>query len=158
MGVTNENVAFVNLWKNPKNKNDYIFGIETLFQKIRNFFRQSPDFKKSQEKLIPEKIQEQALKLKESAKRIVLANKIGGGIVGIIPGVDWVLQRFVIKENAAKKIGMIFGIDINFINKEANSEEKKKQEEKKNSQNIPGIENDVYYDENALDLEVDASK
>lgn len=36
-------------------------------------------------------------------------------MVGIIPGVDWLFQKFVIKKNAAKKVGKIYGIDVRFI-------------------------------------------
>ena len=100
--ATKKNVVFVNFRKNIKN-NYNIFGIEDLFERIKCFFHESENYKKSLEKLTEERIKEQALKLKEQAKKVVLWNKIGGGIVGIIPGLDWVLQRFVIKENAVKK-------------------------------------------------------
>ena len=148
MRATNKNVAFVNFRRDPKS-NEEIFGISDLFQKIRNVFHETKDYKKSLEKLTKEKIEEQALKLKEQANKIVLWNKIGGGIVGIIPGVDWALQRFVIKKNAAKKIGMIFGIDLKFIE---NNQEKQDKLKKK----MTGMEKEeIYYEEDALDLEID---
>ena len=157
--ASNENIAFVNFRKDVKT-NSEVFGKEILFQKIRNIFHQTEDYKKSLEKLSPERIKELAEKLKEQAKRVVLFNKIGGGIVGIIPGLDWILQRFVIKENAAKKIGMVYGIDVNYFKGEEKKVKKQKEEEKNKEQNkeLPGIEKDIYYDENALDLEIDANE
>ena len=38
-----------------------------------------------------------------------------GAAVGIIPFVDWALQKFVINKNAFKKVGEIFGIDAKII-------------------------------------------
>ena len=47
---------------------------------------------------------------------MLLSNKVWGGIVGIIPGIDWILQKFVIKKNAAKKLGEIsFQIELRHI-------------------------------------------
>ena len=59
------------------------------------------------------------MKLREEAKKILLSNKIWGSVVGILPGVDWALQKFVIKKNAAKKVGRIFGVDIKFVKEQA---------------------------------------
>ena len=79
-------------------------------------------------------------------------NKVGGSLIGLIPGVDWLVQKFVVKKNIAKKIGGIFGISVNFINEQ---NEKVKNQIKKI--NVPGNENE---DENiyagaSLILEVD---
>lgn len=52
---------------------------------------------------------------------MVLSNKVGGAVVGIIPGADWLLQKFVIKKNAAKKIGQIYGINVDFLDEEKNN-------------------------------------
>ena len=81
--------------------------------------------------------------MKIRAQDAVRANKIWGGIVGIIPGLDWVLQRFVIKKNAAEKIGQIFGIKADAIKdkeknkeiKDNNDKDNKKNKEKKNKDN-----------------------
>ena len=75
------------------------------------------------------KIEEKALKLRAEAKEKLLSNKIWGGAVGVIPFVDWALQKYVIKKNAVKKVGEIFGIDVKFIDNE-NSKKKKKKEKK----------------------------
>ena len=153
--ASKKNVVFVNFRKNIKN-NYNIFGIEDLFERIKCFFHESENYKKSLEKLTEERIKEQALKLKEQAKKVVLWNKIGGGIVGIIPGLDWVLQRFVIKENAVKKIGMIFGVNFDSLIKEEKKQKIKEEKEKQKYEvNLSNI--DIEYDENALDLEIDKS-
>ena len=59
----------------------------------------------------------------------MLANKVWGGVVGIIPGIDWVLQKFVVKKNATKKLGQLFGIDVRFV--EDNKKQTKKKMKKK---------------------------
>jgi hypothetical protein len=61
-------------------------------------------------------------------------NKVWGGVVGILPGVDWVLQKFVVKKNATKKLDQLFGIDVRFvednIKKEINKKKGKNKEKK----------------------------
>ena len=59
-----------------------------------------------------------------------LANKIWGGVVGIIPGVDLLVQKFIIKKNAVKKVGKIFGIDVKFVEEDQKTINKEKDEEK----------------------------
>ena len=56
--------------------------------------------------------------LRERANDILLSNKICGGIVGVLPIIDYFIQKSFIKKNAAKKAGQIFGIDIKFIEDE----------------------------------------
>ena len=55
---------------------------------------------------------------KRKAKKILLYHSIGAGAIGAIPGVDLAVQKCVIQKNATKKIGQIFGLDINLISKE----------------------------------------
>ena len=99
MRATKENVVFVNLNKTIINKKMIIpeFGKEELFSAIKNHFMKTSDYKSSCEALTEEKINENAEKLKARTKDVALANKIFGGIVGAFPGLDWVLQKFVIK-------------------------------------------------------------
>ena len=116
-----KNAVFVNFHK----ENDVEqFGKKELFKKIHDFFIDTEDYKKSLQLLNPATIEENVSKLKEQAKNILLSNKIWGGIVGIIPFVDWALQKFVIKDNAVKKVGRIFGIDVKFIDEETEKNEK----------------------------------
>ena len=122
-GANQNNVVFVNFHKNQIN-NVEPFGKKELFKKIHDFFIDTEDYKKSLELLNPAAIEENVSKLKEQAKNILLSNKIWGGVVGIIPFVDWALQKFVIKNNAVKKVGRIFGIDVKFIDEEAEKNEK----------------------------------
>ena len=56
----------------------------------------------------------------------------------MIPGVDLAVQKFVIQKKASKKIGRIFGLDIDLISKEKDSFNK----EKANNDNNFTIEND----------------
>ena len=108
------NVAFVNFHRDNKTKFEK-FGIKDLFRKIHDFFILSEDYKNSNQIMNQEIVKKNAAKLRAQAEEVVRANKIGGAIVGIIPGVDWLLQKFVIKKNAAKKVGQIYGIDVSFI-------------------------------------------
>ena len=115
------NIVFVNFHKD-KMHNYEPFGTDDLFKTISILFRESDDYKKIND-LNEKIIKERALKLKEEAKEILLSNKIWGAVVGVIPGVDWALQKFVIKKNAVKKVGKVFGIDIKFVNEQAIGDE-----------------------------------
>ena len=81
--------------------------------------------------------------LRERANDILLSNKICGGIVGILPIIDYFIQKSFIKKNAAKKAGQIFGIDIKFIEDE---NEKKKKESRESVITLMG------HDEEAIEL------
>ena len=116
--ATLNNVIFVNFHKELAH-GDEPFGKDDLFQKIHDFFIESEDYISSRNKLNPNIVEQKALQLREEGKDLLLSNKIGGGIVGIIPGVDWLLQKFVIKKNAAKKLGRLFGIDVKFVEENA---------------------------------------
>ena len=54
------------------------------------------------------------------------------GAVGVIPFVDLVLQKYLIKKDAVKTVGEIFGIDVTFIDEENAKNEKKKKEDNLN--------------------------
>ena len=113
--ATIDNTVFVNFHKNDFEP----FGEDDLFKKIHDFFIESDDYKNSNKELNDQIIEERAMKLREEAKKILLSNKIWGSVVGILPAVDWALQKFVIKKNAAKKVGRIFGVDIKFVKEQA---------------------------------------
>ena len=121
--ASKNNVVFVNFHKELIN-NIEPFGIKDLFKKIHDFFIDTEDYKKSFQLLNQKTIEENVSKLKEQAKDILLSNKIWGGAVGFLPFVDWALQKFVIKENAVKKVGKIFGIDVKFIDEEIEKNKK----------------------------------
>ena len=115
-----DNVAFVNFHKDNKTGFEP-FGTNNLFKMIYNFFIQSEDFLNSLKNLDEDIIKNQAKRLRAQAEDMLLSNKVWGGIVGIIPGIDWILQKFVIKKNAAKKLGEIYGIDVKFIDEKGNN-------------------------------------
>jgi len=66
-------------------------------------------------------VKEEADIRKRKAKKILLYHSIGSGAIGVVPGVDLAVQKCVIQKNATKKIGQIFGLDINLISKEEDS-------------------------------------
>ena len=123
------NVVFVNFHKNYMDGSEP-FGKKDLFKVIHDSFIQSEDYQKSLEKLDENIIKENADKLRARGKELLLANKVWGGVVGIIPGLDWVLQKFVVKKNATKKLGQLFGIDVRFV------EDNKKQTNKKDEEKV----------------------
>ena len=133
--ATENNVVFVNFHYDEDLEIEP-FGRKELFTKIYEFLVKSKNYKDSFEKLSSEEaIEKTALKLRAEAQSILLPNKIWGAAVGIIPLMDWPLQKFVIKKNAVKKVGEIFGIDAKFVDED---NEKEKKLKKKN-------ENDIYY-------------
>ncbi len=111
-------------------------GTKELFNTIGNFFINSEDYISSSQVLSEEQIEERAKILRERANDILLSNKIWGGIVGILPIIDYFIQKYFIKKNAAKKAGQIFGIDIKFIEDENEKKKKIKEEKKKEIEKI----------------------
>jgi GTP-binding protein EngB required for normal cell division len=128
------NIIFVNFRKNILIQEEP-FGIKELFKKIYDVFIQSEDYKNSLEQLTKENIEKKALQLRAEAQSILFSNKMWGAAVGAIPLVDMILQHFVIKKNAVKKVGEIFGIDVTFIDEEND----KKKVESKNGANASYI-------------------
>ena len=131
--ANNNNVVFVNFHKNELNDEEP-FGNKELFKKIYDFFIQSEDYTNSLKQLNKENIEQKAKKLRAQAEETLLYNKIWGGAVGVIPFVDWALQKYVIKKNAVKKVGQIFGIDAQFIDDENAKKEKKKKKKKEDNE------------------------
>ena len=148
---TKDNTVLVNFLKDKEN--DYEpFGKDILFETIHKFFIESDDYKESLKKLDSDTINKNLEKLRKQANDIVLSNKIWGGVVGIIPGIDWLLQKFVIKKNAAKKVGKIFGIDVKFIREEQNKTNKEKEEKEEKKEEIDIIGPNI--EKKSLDLEI----
>jgi hypothetical protein len=131
------NVVFVNFHKDIKTGFEP-FGTKDLFKKIHDFFIKTEDYLTSKNKLDPELVEKNALKLRAQGEEILLANKIWGGVFGIIPGIDWILQKFVVKKNAAKKLGQLLGIDVKFVEEE----NKTKKEIKKPEYITPSIDDE----------------
>ena len=139
--ATENNVIFVNFHYDEDLEKEP-FGKKELFKKIYDSFVNSENYKNSLEKFSnKEKIEETASKLRAQAESILLPNKIWGAAVGIIPIADWAIQKFIIKENAVKKVGAIFGFDAKFVDDENEREIKLL---KKNEDNIyyttPGLD------------------
>ena len=139
--ATENNVIFVNFHYDEDLEIEP-FGKKELFNKIYDSFVNSENYKNSLKKLSnKENIEKTALKLRAQAESVLLPNKILGAAVGIIPFADWAIQNLIIKQNALKKVGEIFGIDIKFIDEE-NEREIKLQKEN---------EDKIYYTTPRLD-------
>jgi len=106
-----DNIVFVNFHKDESNGDK--FGDKDLFNKIKDLFIKSDDYKH----FSGVNIEEEAQKLKAEAKAALLSNKIWGSVAGLIPIADKAIHHFIIKKKALKKVGGIFGIDIKFVNK-----------------------------------------
>ena len=107
--ANNNNTIFVNF--HPFGNNP-IYGLKQLLLKIVEFSKKNKTYNKLNKNNYTKedykkKLIEEADLRKKKAKDIVLKHSIGSGIVGIIPFVDIILQDFVIKKQAAKKIGQI---------------------------------------------------
>ena len=105
--ISNENCVFVNFIEEENNPK---FGINLLFQKIRLYYKSTESYRNALN--INRDIPTEALKLKERAKDEILYHKIGGAVIGAIPIVDMIVQKFVIKKSAIKNISQIFGFDL----------------------------------------------
>ena len=136
-----ENCIFVNFHKTKKCG---IFGISDLFTKIADFVISTNAYKSFQkgsykdEEEFRFKIEREAEIRKIRAKHILFRHKIGSGVISLIPGVDWAVQKFVIKKDAVKKVGEIFGLDVKYINQildKQNEENQKKKQKKKDNKN-----------------------
>ena len=115
LNASSENVVFVNFHRDNKTGFEE-FGIENLFQTIYNHFVETEDYINSTKTINNDDyIQKQAEKLRAQAEDVLFSHKIWGGLVGIIPGLDLFIQKFLIKKDAAKKVAQIYGIDIKYI-------------------------------------------
>lgn len=128
------NVVFVNFHKYEINDIEIEqFGKKELFNKIYEFFINSKDYKEKKENF-DEKILEERLKsLRIKAQQILFTNKCWGAIVGIAPFLDMAIQHFLIKKNAIKKVGELYGINIDVINENKEKENQIKKTEKNES-------------------------
>ena len=115
------NTVFVNFY--PTAKNDE-YGINEFFDTIGDHIEASKVYQNFQagryldEESFKERIKEEAEIRRIKAKDVLFKHRIGGGIIGMIPVVDWALQKYVIQKDAARKAGAIFGFDITIFEKQ----------------------------------------
>lgn len=166
MKATKNNVVFVNFHKDLQKKWER-FGIKNYFKKIFDFLYDSEAIKEASKTLDQIDVEKKVLELKEKAKKVLTLNKIGGGLIGILPGIDWIVQKFFFKKQIAKKIGAIFGINVKFIENNQKNKEEENIKKIKNEFNINNSDNleienyDQNYSEDDnldLELEVDGDK
>ena len=134
------NVVFVNFRKDEDNPE--VFGKKELFQKIHDFFIESESYKKSLRTLNEQVLEENIESLKAQARSELFPCKFWGAAAGIVPFGDFFLQKFIIRKEALKKAGQIFGIEAKFVDEDnAKEKEKKKIKEIKEEPKIIGKEN-----------------
>ena len=156
------NTVFVNFYSS--NKND-IYGISDFFDTIGDHVEASKIYQKFQENCylnkdeFNERIKEEAEIRRLKAKDILFKHKIGGGVIGMIPLIDWALQKYVIQKDAAKKAGAIFGFDITIYEKNQEIQIDKKENNNTTEENIKKLMNEPKVvlnknkDDNLLDNE-----
>ena len=133
MVATEDNCVFVNFHKTNKHPQ---YGISDFFNKIALFVERTDAYKRFQrnssisEEEFQKKIKEEAKIRKIRAKALISRHKIGSAIAGIFPGGDYVVNKFFIKKDAARKAGQIFGFDLKELEESLKREEKKKEENK----------------------------
>lgn len=136
--ATEGNTVFVNFYDNQKNKS---YGINDFFDTIGDHIEASKVYQNFQsncsldEESFKDKIREEAEIRRIKAKDVLLKHRIGGGIIGMIPIIDWALQKYVVQKDAARKAGAIFGFDIT-INEKSKEIQLKNIDNKTSGDNI----------------------
>ena len=100
-----DNCIFVNFY--PK-ENKPIFGINELFKKLSILVKETEIYKKYTNKNMETEEYKKLMKdeidnRKKKAKKILIYNSIGSGLIGVIPGVDLAVQKYAIQKGATKK-------------------------------------------------------
>ena len=130
MVATNDNCVFVNFHK--KNKLP-IYGISDFFNKIVLFMERTEAYSRFQrdscinEEEFQKRIREEARIRKIRAKALISRHKIGSAIAGLLPGGDYIANKFFIKKDAARKAGQIFGFDLKELEESLKKEKDKKE-------------------------------
>jgi len=151
MKANKENCILVNF---HKKENMPIYGIHELFTKLAEISKKTEAYKNFAKKNLSNNefnrmVEIEAEIRKMKAEKILIYHSIGAGAVGIIPGVDLALQKYVIQKSAAKKIGQIFGVNINLIPKKSS-----KTQDPNNDENFEIEDNN----NNTAEIAVNASK
>ena len=142
---TEKNTVFVNFY--PTAKSD-IYGINDFFETIGDHIEACKTYQSFQEgcysdkEKFKERIKEEAEIRRLKAKDVLFKHRIGGGLIGMIPAVDWALQKYVVQKDAAKKAGAIFGFDITIYEKQQEIQIKNKGDDKLNDKKINSLINE----------------
>jgi GTP-binding protein EngB required for normal cell division len=129
MYASQDNCVFVNFHKTTKLP---LYGLSDFFNKIALFGERTEAYNKFQknscisEEEFQQKIKEEAKIRKIRAKAIISKHKIFSGIAGLLPGVDFVANKYFIKKDAARKAGQIFGFDLKQLEESLKKENSKK--------------------------------
>ena len=138
MAATSDNCVFVNFHETDKTK---LYGISDFFEKIVLFVERTDAYRKFQKDSCMNevefriRIEEEAKIRKKRAAAIISRHKIGSAIAGLLPGVDYLANRFFIKKDAMRKAGQIFGFDIDELEKSMKYEKDKNEKEMENKSN-----------------------
>ena len=105
MKISEDNSVFVNFIEDDENTEKH--GISELFKKINFFFKTTESYKNAFNRDTKKEAQE----LRERAKDELFSYKIGGILIGTVSGIDFCVQKYLIKQKAPSKITQIFGLD-----------------------------------------------
>ena len=130
MTATQDNCVFVNFHKTNKLP---VYGISDFFNKMVLFMERTEAYKRFQrnnfinEEEFEKKIKEEARIRKIRAKALISRHKIGSAIAGFLPGADYFANKYFIKKDAARKVGQIFGFDLQELEQSIKRQEIKKE-------------------------------
>ena len=110
MKISEDNSVFVNFIGDEDIQKH---GVSELFKKINFFFKRTESYRNA----FNRDIEREAEELRERAKDELFSYKIGGSLIGAIPIIDFVVQKYAKKRSAINKISQIFGLDIDEIEK-----------------------------------------
>ena len=130
MTATQDNCVFVNFHKTNKLP---VYCISDFFNKMVLFMERTEAYKRFQrnnfinEEEFEKKIKEEARIRKIRAKALISRHKIGSAIAGFLPGADYFANKYFIKKDAARKVGQIFGFDLQELEQSIKRQEIKKE-------------------------------
>ena len=143
--ASESNTVLVNFYSNGKNE---VYGISDFFDTIGDHVEASKVYQKFQSNCylnkdeFNERIKEEAEIRRLKAKDVLFKHRIGGGLIGMIPLIDWALQKYVIQKDAAKKAGAIFGFDITIYENSQEIQIDKKENNNSSEDNIKKLMNE----------------
>jgi GTP-binding protein EngB required for normal cell division len=115
------NVVFVHFYDDILSNNK-AFGKKKLFLKIYDSFIQTEEYKEFYRKKEINEVKNKAEELKIRARRDLFKYKFYGSCIGLVPFVDLLVQKYVIKKKIITKLANMFGFQPTFFDEK--SEEK----------------------------------
>ena len=114
LNANENNVVFVNFYDDIFSNNK-AFGKKELFLKIYDCFIQTEEYKDFNRKKEIQEVKNKAEQLKATARNDLFKYKLYGSFIGLVPFVDLIVQKYVIKKKIIAKLANMFGFDVTFF-------------------------------------------